>query len=277
MLLGGIGILSAVIAAVICAVSGGFASLAWLWLLPVGFLGSYLGLFLVAFLFFWISSSIIDIEKGSSESPFYRRVAMIYIQAALTILGMRIHTKGLEKVPAQGRFLLVCNHQQMADPGVILACLKKSQMAFISKQENMTMPVIGKFMHKIMCQLMDRENDREALKTILKCIELIKEDKVSIAVFPEGYIKPDRKLHHFRHGVFKIAQKTQVPIVVCTLQNAQYVFKNGLRLKPTHVHLHLVDVIQPEEYAGLSTVELSTRVYEMMARDLGPENVSEEE
>ena len=136
--------------------------------------------------------------------------------------------------------------------------------------------VVGKYMHKIQCQLMNRENDREALKTILKCVEIIKEDKASVAVFPEGYIKPDHKLHHFRNGVFKIAQKTKVPIVVCTLRNTQYVFHNGLRLKPTDVHLHLLDVISPEQYQGMSTVEIGNMVYEMMARDLGPENVSTE-
>ena len=136
--------------------------------------------------------------------------------------------------------------------------------------------MVGKVMHKIQCQLMDRENDREALKTILKCIEIIKEDKASVAVFPEGYIKPDHKLHHFRSGVFKIAQRTKVPIVVCTLQNTQHVFHNGFRLKPTRVTLHLVDVVNPQQYEGMTTVDLGNMIFDMMAKDLGPENVSQE-
>jgi hypothetical protein len=49
------------------------------------------------------------------------------------------------------------------------------------------------------------------------------------------------------------------------------------RLKKTHVQLHLVDVIQPEQYEGMGTVEIGNMVYEIMARDLGPENVSNEE
>ena len=72
MLLGGIGVLSAVIAAVCCGVSGSFGDLSWLWMLPAVFVGSYLGLFLLAFLFLWAVCSVIDIEKGSSESPFSR-------------------------------------------------------------------------------------------------------------------------------------------------------------------------------------------------------------
>ena len=122
----------------------------------------------------------------------------------------------------------------------------------------------------------NRENDREALKTILKCIQIIKEDKASIAVFPEGYIYPDRKLHHFRHGVFKVATKTNVPIAVCTLRGTTDVLPSLKRLKPSTVEIHLVDVIFPEDYAPMTTVELGDRIYDLMAADLGAELVSEE-
>ena len=124
--------------------------------------------------------------------------------------------------------------------------------------------------------LMNRENDREALKTILHAIDMLKEDQASIGVFPEGYIRPDRKLHRFRSGVFKIAQRTKVPVVVCTLQNSQYIRFNYKKLKTTHIQLHLLDVITPEQYEGMSTVELGNMIYEMMAKDLGPENISAE-
>ena len=175
--------------------------------------------------------------------------------------------------PKDGRFLLVCNHINDIDPAVLLKFFKKSQLAFISKQENRTKFVIGPVMHKILCQPINRENDREALKTILKCIQIIKEDKASIAVFPEGYTSMDGLLHPFRCGVFKIAQKANVPIVVCTLQDTQYVLKNALKLKPSKVELHLVGVIPAEELKGRTAVDIGEQVHKMMAEDLGPDKV----
>jgi len=169
--------------------------------------------------------------------------------------------------------LLVCNHLSLLDPVILLAYFRKSQLAFISKQENNSMFLVGKLMHKILCQLINRENDREALKTIIACIRLIQEDAVSVGVFPEGYIHGDELLHPFRSGVFKIAQKANVPIVVCTLQNTQKVKKNMPQLKPTDVHLHLVGVLQPEEFEGLTTVDIANRVHAMMVEDLGPDLV----
>ena len=263
--------LAVVISAVICAVSS-----LWLWL-PLCFLGSILALTVLAFAFLWFVCQLGDPAKPQEhDSKFYRTLVMLYIEALVKVLRIHIHTKGLEKTPKEGRFLLVCNHTSDADPVALLHCFDKSQLAFISKRENSTMFLVGKIMPKLMCQLVNRENDREALKTILKCIQLIKDDEVSIAVFPEGYIHDDRKLHHFRHGVFKIATKTKVPIVVCTLKNTLQIFANLPKLKPTEVYLNLLDVIYPEEYEGMSTVEIGEKIYQMMADDLGPELVAQE-
>lgn len=274
MLLRGILLISALLAAVICGACGGFAGIAWLWMLPVGFVGVFLLCVVAALLFLWIATSVIDPRKEQeTDSPFYRRLTEEYIQFLLPFLRVRIHTQGMEQMPQEGRFLLVCNHLNDTDPAVLLHCFRGKQLAFISKRENDSKFIVGKLMRKLMCQPINRENDREALKTILKCISMIKEDKVSVGVFPEGYVSLDRKLHHFRHGVFKIAQKANVPIVVCTLRDTYRIFKNAKRLKPTDVQLHLVGVVPAEELKGVTAIEVGERVYRMMAEDLGPELV----
>lgn len=242
------------------------------WLLPVLFIGCYLVLVLLAFGFLCIICAAVDIEKPQEhDSRFYRSIMYVYIEALISLVMVRLHTRGLDKTPKEGRFLLVCNHLFLADPGILLHCFKKSQLAFITKYENYDLPFVGKFMHKILCQPVDRDNDRQALKTILKCIQMIRDDEVSVGVFPEGYTSKDGKLHPFRPGVFKIAQKTNVPIVVCSIQGTRMIFQDLKKLKKTDVHLHLVDVIQPEQYKGMSTVELSSLVYEKMITDLGEE------
>lgn len=236
--------------------------------------GGILLLAALAFLLLWFLCRIVDLNKPQEhDSRFYRFVLKLVVPVIMAILQMRVHTSGLEKTPKDGRFLLVCNHINDLDPVTLLRYFSRSQLSFITKRENMSMFLVGKLMHKILCQPINRENDREALKTILNCIRLIKEDEVSIAVFPEGYTSLDGKLHKFRHGVFKIATKTKVPIVVCTLQNTNKVFRNAKHLKPTDVHLHLLEVIAPEFYEDMTAVELGEYVHGLMAKDLGPELV----
>jgi len=277
MLLGCVIGAALLIAVAVCFLTEAFLSLAWLWLLPVCFVGGFLVLAGLAFGFLWLMCKLVDQSKPQEkDSKFYRTLMHLYVDAALTVARVTVNTRGLEQTPKSGRFLLVSNHIDNVDPAFLLTYFRKSQLAFISKREVQNFFLVGELMHKILCQPINRENDREALKTILKCIQIIKEDKASIAVFPEGYIQPDKKLHHFRPGVFKIATKTKVPIVVCTLRGTPTVVSNFTHLKPSTVDLHLLKVIYPEEYENLTTVELADRIYQMMAEDLGPELVAQE-
>ena len=278
MLIGGITLLSLLLSGLLTWTVGGFESLGWLWLLPCGFVGCFLCLVLLAFLFLWFICTIVDQKKPQEkDSKFYRTVLHLFVDAILPLARVKVKTQGLEKTPKGRRFMLVCNHIDNLDPAFLLTCFRDSQLAFISKQEVQSYFLVGQMMHKILCQPINRENDREALKTILKCIQIIKEDKASIAVFPEGYIHKDKKLHHFRSGVFKIATKTKVPIVVCTIRDSRFVLGKLKKLQPSSVDVHLLQVIQPEEYENLTTVELADQIYEIMAQDLGPDLVSQEE
>jgi len=277
MLLGAIALFSAAGAAGICLASQAFDTGSWFWLLPVLALGLFVLGILLAFVFLLLLAAAVDLNKEQKEdSRLYRKTVELYLQSALPPLRWHIHTKGMEKLPESGRFLLVCNHVSLADPVVLLRVFTGRQLAFISKQENQTMFLVGKIMHKLLCQPINRENDKEALKTIIKCIQILREDKASVAVFPEGYIHEDKKLHHFRSGVFKIALKTQVPIVVCTLKNTRDAISNLLHHRNTPIEASILQVILPENYQGKNTSEIAQQVYEIMAADLGPQLVAQE-
>lgn len=256
----------------ICFLAGGFAGLSWLWILPLGFIGGFLAALLLAFLFLYILVSRVDTSVPQEhDDPFYRKVTYLYAEAILPLLRMKVHTRGLEQTPKEGRFLLVCNHLFELDPVVLYTYFQQSQLAFISKRENNDMFIIGKLMHRLMAQLINRENDREALKTILKCVQLIQEDEVSIAVFPEGYISKNHHLLHFRSGALKIATKAKVPIVVCTIQGTDKVVGNLKHLRSTPIELHLLGVVTPEQMQGRTTTDIGEQIYQMMAADLGPD------
>lgn len=241
------------------------------------FLGCFLGLIILTFLVVWIMSELVDLSVPQERmDPVYRKVMYLVIDFVVSFMRIRIKTEGLEKTPKEGRYLLVCNHLNDVDPAVLMKFFPQQELAFISKRENEQKFILGKFMHRLLCQSINRENDRDALKTIIGCINLIKNDIASVAVFPEGWVSMDRKLHPFRPGVFKIAQKANVPIVVCTLRNTYHVLPNMLKLKPSDVELHLVDVIPAEELKGVTTVEIANRVHKLMADDLGPDLVLQE-
>ena len=243
MLLNLICVLSALVALGICAAAGGFGSLAFMWLLPLGFVGSFLLCAVVCFLYVWLSDRYSDPDaQYDDDDPHVRGIIRWYAPAVFRLLGCKIEASGTEKLPRDGRFLLVSNHLADLDPGIFFITFPHNQLSFIAKKEVQDMPIVGRLMRKILCQFVDRENDREALKTILRCIKLLKDDVVSIGVFPEGYIHKKRKLHHFRPGVFKIAQRAKVPVVVATVKKSENVVKN-FPWRPTDVYLNLIEAV----------------------------------
>ena len=278
MLLNLIYLLSALAALGICAAAGGFSALTWLWLLPLGFVGSFVLCLLACLVLLLITEKRTDPEGVfETDDPYIRSIIRWYAPAVFRLLGCKIETSGTEKLPADGRFLLVSNHLADLDPGIFFTVFPNDQLSFIAKKEVRDMPIVGILMRRILCQFVNRENDREALKTIIHCISILKERKANVAVFPEGKKSTDRYLlHHFRPGVFKMAQKADVPIVVCTLRGTQNIFPNAKKLRLTPVRLNLVDVIPAGELKGVTTVDIAQRVHSLMAADLGAENVAED-
>ena len=258
----------------LCRAAGGFESFGWLWQLPVGFLGGFLLSSALAFGILVLIINSVDPDKPrEKDSRWFRTMIMWYIQAIITVLPIRIKRQGMENFRVDGRFMLVCNHLDNIDPAFLLCAFPKSQLAFVAKKETQDMFLVGRALPKLLCTFIDRENDREALKSILRCISLLKKDEVSIAVFPEGRINKYRKLAHFRPGVFKIAQKANVPIVVCTIRNTNHVIGRLLKGKGSTVELHMLKVIPAAEVCAGTTVDIAQRVYDLMAEDLGPENI----
>jgi len=269
---------SALAAVGICVGCGCFAGLSWLWALPLSFVGCFLGLLVLALLF--LLAVIAPLNPKSvreTDSRFYRTLTNWYIDLIVTVLPLHIEVEGLEKRPTGGRFLLVSNHLHEIDPAILMHYFPKAQLAFIAKKEVEDMFLVGKLMPQLLSQFLDRENDRQALKTIVRCIQILKDDRASIGVFPEGGINNQRKLKHFRPGVFKIAQKAKVPIVVCTLRDTHKAIGTVLKLKKATVTLHILEVLSPQWMEGKTTVEIADHVYGLMKEDLGPENLFVEE
>ncbi len=239
------------------------------WLVPLLFTGFFIGFLILHAIFFITYIWVTDFNKAPEKSTdFFRFIVNQSLPFIVWFARVKINSKGTEKMPEDTKVLLVCNHQHDFDPAVIFRMFPRAHLAFIGKKEiYKTMPFIARAMHRLQCLPIDRENDREAAKTIIKAINLIKEDKASIGLFPEGYVSKSCELLPFRNGSLKIALKTHAPIAVCVLNNTREIPKNICRRK-TVVDFRLVDVIYPEQYEGLNTTELGDIIHSKMEEAL---------
>lgn len=237
-----------------------------LWRVPLIAVGCFLALVLLFLLVVYISTLFVDMRKKQDKpSSYFRFLLNQFSVVTLTFAGVHVHASGLDKVPRGSRFMLVCNHRFFIDPLIFYYAMPWADLAFIAKKEAFKIPVVSQVMHEVLCLPIDRDNDREALKTILKAIELLKQNKASIAVFPEGGTnRTGEMLLPFRNGAFKIAQKAQVPIVVCALTNSGAIKKNMFRRR-TDVYLDVIDVLQPDDFCAEKTPEIGEQTRKIMA------------
>ena len=213
----------------------------------------------VLYLLFWaIAVLFIDTSKPIEKNSRLFRCGCVGISSlALGYCGVRTKVFGTEKLPTDGRFLLVCNHRSLFDPLILVKYLKSSELAFIGKPEALNIPVVGKVGYGAGCLPIDRENDREALKTILTAVSYLKKDLCSMAVFPEGTRnKTEDVLLPFHAGSFKIAQKAGVPVVIAALKGTGSISGNMFR-RFTDTELYILDVIPAEKVKETRTREMA--------------------
>ena len=224
--------------------------------------------------FTFICSLFINPKKEYDKNrKFYRKLLHTYTWLVLKLLRVKIDVTGIEKIPQNTRFVLVGNHRSNFDPIITWLVFKRYDLAFISKESNFKIPVFGRIIRKCCYMAIDRENPRNAIKTINRASNLIKSNEVSVAVYPEGTRnKEGNGLLPFHNSVFKIAQKANVPIVIVGVSGTESIHKRT-PWKRTHVQLQVLDVINAENVMAMKTNEIGEIVKNtLLASDLIKEN-----
>lgn len=246
----------------------------------------FIGLILLALIALWFTLEIIfwlglvctgltvnKKKEYTSINRFYVWWLYSFYKYMMIHARIKIHVTGLEKVPFDIPYLFVSNHRSKFDHMIQSVVLKKQYMAFISKPENFSIPTAGSIIYRCLYLPIDRDNNREALKTIIKASEVLTKGSYSIGVFPEGTRSLDNNILDYKPGCFKIAMKANAPIVVAVTQGTEKI-KNNVPWKHTDVYVDIINVFYPEDYKDKTTVEIGNEIYEMTKQHIKNNNKS---
>lgn len=162
--------------------------------------------------------------------------------------------KGREHIP-EGACLLCPNHSNFTDPILLaLACDWNAGLNFMSKKENMTVPVLGWIYKKLGAFGVDREGqDIEAFRTTRKLLK----DGRKVVIFPEGTrtLTDDPDAGH--PGAVRFAARQNVPIVPIHITRNKKVFR---RVHITFGEPYMVEARNQEEFKA-KTHELMLKIF----------------
>ena len=223
------------------------------------------GLIVLYLLFLLICSACVGKVTYQKNSKFYWWLLRTNTKLALFILNVKPILNGKEKLDGLGRFLFVCNHRSNLDPLITWVLLPKSDVAFLSKGANIRLPIFGRIIRKCCFLEIDRTNPRNAIKALRASSELLKDNQVSIGVYPEGTRSMCKEMLPFHDGVFKVAQFASVPVVVAAVRGTEKV-KNRKFPKRTKLYLDILDVIPVQTVKEKTSHELADYSKDLMQK-----------
>ena len=209
--------------------------------------------FVLTIIAFPLSRLIFLFNKRAGD-VFSLKFVMAVFKALLFVSGVKVTVKGRENLPEPDEGVVyISNHLGIFDV-VSLYPLLPGRAGFIAKKEIKTWPLIGWWLIVLNCLFLDRQNTRNALKTILKGIENV-ENGISMVIFPEGTrSRVDGDLLPFHDGSFKLATKPKARIIPVAITNSAAVFENHLPwIKSAEI---VIEFLKPIETASLSRDEL---------------------
>lgn len=244
----------------------------------------FAGLLLLEAILFFGFLIIIGIGKDASKENTkyhkgYRKIYNLYIRFLNSLFSVKMKKIGFDKIP-KGPVIFIANHRSNMDPIIMEQVLSKWDLIFVGKKSLFSIPFFGKIINHIGYQRINSnfliekdpkevfQDKKHDLQTIKHCIDIINDQHISVAIYPEAMRNfQDKVLLEFKHGVFHIARRTGVPIVVMTLKGTED-FKSKLLFKRHPVEIKVLDVIESSGYLPLSNDELSKKLYDMMYDDI---------
>jgi len=238
----------------------------WFWVIILGIPVFYLLAFGAFLVILFIVGLFFSKEEPDKPDRLAHFITCQFAYQTNFLGGARVKKTGMEKIDKKQRYMIVYNHISNFDPMIIMAHLK--DVYCITKPENKKIPIVGKFINKAGFISINRSNDAEGMKSILKAISYIENDYGSICIAPEGTRSKTLELLPFHPGCFNIAKRTCTPILVIGVKNTNMIHKN-FPMKLTKVNMDILNVIKPEEFSELSTLEISNYVHRIYENYLG--------
>lgn len=212
-------------------------------------------------------------QKYSDEEKF--KFLKKQASKSLDLVNINLNILGKEKVPKEP-VLFVINHSSMLDSFILISSIPKPIGVVIADVPTWrNIPIVRYWIKITKSVYLNRENNREGVKSINKCAENIKEGQ-SMAIFPEGdltWVKDSKSLvSDFKAGALKIAYKAKCPIVPMVIKNSLNTYEGYQpigKINSKDVEVEFLEPIYDHlENPKIKTIELASRIKENMIYEM---------
>jgi 1-acyl-sn-glycerol-3-phosphate acyltransferase len=189
------------------------------WWRTVVFLMPAIGIYTIVLGTLSLASTLFD-RRGHAA----HRCARVWSWLILATTGVRVETRGLERLRPGATYVFVSNHQSVFDIPVIFATLP-FQLRIIAKQSLGQVPFLGWHLRRTGHLLVDRRHPDRA--GILRRWRALVGEGLSLIIFPEGTRSLDGRVAPFKAGSFVLAVEAGLDIVPISIHGTRRVMRKG--------------------------------------------------
>jgi len=166
--------------------------------------------------------SLVSLVGGLLHAPrgLHDWVHRTWSRLLLALAGIRVRVEGLEHIHPGAAQVVVANHQSLFDILALFASLPVS-LRFIAKIELSRIPLFGGAMRQAGHVFIDRSDLRQSIRAMRRAGERMKEEGLTLGMFPEGTRSRDGRLHAFKKGSFVLAIETGTRLVPVAIQGGR--------------------------------------------------------
>ena len=183
-----------------------------------------------------------------------------YAKTLFEKLKITVNVINKEKLPQDGKYLLISNHRSIIDPLIIETALKDTSIRgfWIAKKELYNSFFFGMFTRNAGSILLDREAKNMA--PFFKDIKEVVKENNSIYIFPEGTRnKEDTPLSSFKEGARVIALKNRLAILPVYIKtNANEILKEAINNRTENLTID-IEIGELIDYKDKTSLEVNYR------------------
>jgi 1-acyl-sn-glycerol-3-phosphate acyltransferase len=172
------------------------------------------------------------------------------------ILGIDIKVTGLDRLDRATPYVFMSNHLSFLDGPLLVTVLDRPARVIV-KRFVFRIPVLGLGMRFSGYVPLDKEGAGAGRRSIARAARLIKEQRYSFLIYPEGQRSRDGRPQPFRRGGFFLALEAETPIVPVSIKGTYGLMPRGkwlIRRGPVKITFHEPVVVTGYTQEGMSAL-----------------------
>jgi 1-acyl-sn-glycerol-3-phosphate acyltransferase len=174
------------------------------------------------------------------------RMARLWAQRVLRIAGVTVRLEGVDRIEWDRSHVVVANHASWFDVFALIGFLP-AKVRFVAKEELGRIPVFGYAWKSCGHISVDRSDRKQAVGSLQAAGRRVREEKLTMVLFPEGTRSADGRLQPFKKGAFVLAIETGVPLVPVGIVGSRAIMPKGsFRIRPGEITIRVGEPIGVE-------------------------------